>query len=272
MYPIILPAAIRLNLSWRTTLFLYVGLLHIIWAIYAWYNLKELTNIDISEMELIQPITQSLAPLSVKKLEIDEFEVLEMTSACDNEMRVSYRDIYNSPHLRNILLYLVVYAGSCVAGVTSILTLGSINGNIYYIITIINLIELTISYCGSHLARHFSVHALLNIIYLLIAITYALYTFVPTVFRFLIVIEGKLLTDITWIFLNNLTVLVSPPKYIPLIIATRSIYNIVVSAMLPYIKYFMEVVRLNLFIFAAIYETIAWVCVRSIHEMDTSKD
>jgi hypothetical protein len=74
MYPIILPAAIRLNLSWRTTLFLYVGLLHIIWAIYAWYNLKELTNIDISEMELIQPITQSLAPLSVKKLEIDEVE------------------------------------------------------------------------------------------------------------------------------------------------------------------------------------------------------
>jgi hypothetical protein len=150
--------------------------------------------------------------------------------------------------------------------------MGSISGNIYYTITIMNLIDLMISYFSSHLARRFSVHAFLNIIYLLIAISYGLYTFVPTTFRFMIVVQSKMLTDLTWIFLNTLSVMVSPPKYIPLIIATRSIYNIILSVMLPYIKYFMEVIRLNLFIFSALYQTFAWVCMRSIHEMDITKD
>jgi hypothetical protein len=99
----------------------------------------------------------------------------------------------------------------------------------------------------------------------MMAVSYGLYTFVPTVFRFLIVVEGKLLTDVTWILLNTFTVIVSPRKYLPLIMATRGIYNIMLSVLMPYIKYFMEVLRLNVFIFSAIYETISWFAVRAIH-------
>jgi hypothetical protein len=155
---------------------------------------------------------------------------------------------------------------------TSVLMLGDIGGNIYYNITIINILEVIITLCGSYIIHFFSIRNLLNIIYLMMAVAYGLYTFVPTIFRFLIVIEGKLLTDVTWILLNTFTVIVSPTKYLPLIMATRGIYNIMLSVFMPYIKYFMEVLRLNIFIFSALYETISWFAIKSIREMDVSKD
>jgi hypothetical protein len=107
---------------------------------------------------------------------------------------------------------------------------------------------------------------------LLLAVSYGLYSFVPTILRFFIVIEGKLLTDFTWILLSALAVTISPKKYLPLIMATRSICNITLAAVMPYIKYFMELLRLNLFIFAALYEAVAWFSMRAIREMDISKD
>jgi hypothetical protein len=173
--------------------------------------------------------------------------------------------MYHSPHFRNIFLYFLVYGGSYVASMTSILMLGSISGNIYFNLTVINIMEVIVTLCGSYIIHFFSIKSLLNIIYLMMAVSYGLYTFVPTVFRFLIVVEGKLLTDVTWILLNTFTVIVSPRKYLPLIMATRGIYNIMLSVLMPYIKYFMEVLRLNVFIFSAIYETISWFAVRAIH-------
>jgi hypothetical protein len=180
--------------------------------------------------------------------------------------------MYNSPHFRNIFLYFLVYGGSYVAAMTSILTLGGISGNIYLNLTVINFIEVVIAMFGSYLINFFSIKRLLDIIFMLLAVSYGLYTLVPTLFRFLIVIEGKVLTDFTWILLNTFTVIVSPKKYLPLIMATRAIYNITLSVAMPYIKYFMEAMRLNVFIFSALYEAISWLSVRSIQEMDVLKD
>ena len=54
--------------------------------------------------------------------------------------------------------------------------------------------------------------------------------------------------------LNTYTVTISPKKYIPLIMATRGVYNISVCILMPYIKYFMEMIRLNIFVFSGAYE------------------
>jgi hypothetical protein len=53
MYSVILPLAIRLHLSWRMTLLLNMGIPHLLWVIYVWYNFRQLTNIKISEIETI---------------------------------------------------------------------------------------------------------------------------------------------------------------------------------------------------------------------------
>jgi hypothetical protein len=53
MYAVIVPTTIRIHQSWRMIMLLNLGLPHIAWSIYVWCNLKELTNIDNSELELI---------------------------------------------------------------------------------------------------------------------------------------------------------------------------------------------------------------------------
>lgn len=84
------------------------------------------------------------------------------------------------------------------------------------------------------------------------------------------VISGKLLCDITWIMLYTLIVMIVPSKLMPLIMFTRAFYNLSVSLVLPYIKYFMELLRLNIFIFSAVYEFGSFMALRSIEMKDLS--
>jgi hypothetical protein len=77
------------------------------------------------------------------------------------------------------MLYFIIYGGSYVASITSILSLGSITGNIYYNLTFINLAEICLSFLGGYLIHAFSVRESIKVIFLCLAITYSAYSFVP---------------------------------------------------------------------------------------------
>lgn len=183
-----------------------------------------------------------------------------------------FADMYQSSHFRNILMYFIVYAGSYVATVTSILTLGSIRGNIYVNLTFVNFAEIVLCFTGGYIIHAFDVKEAIKFVYLTMAVSYSIYNFMPSIIRYLIVLEGKLLTDITWIMLNTYVVSISPKKYIPLIVATRGVTNNAVCAIMPYIKYFMEMIRLNIFIFSGVYEFVAYFSIRSVKEKDVTVD
>lgn len=182
----------------------------------------------------------------------------------------TYRDVVKSSHFCNIVLYFLVYGGSYVAVMASTLTLGGLNGNIYFNLTVICIIELTLSLIGGYIAHSISVMKSLSAIYLLMTISYALYSVLPEVLRSFVVLQGKLLTDVTWVMLASLTVTITPPRFIPMIVSARAIYILGVSLLMPYTKYFMELIRLSIFVFSAVYEAVAYICLRAIRERDLS--
>lgn len=106
--------------------------------------------------------------------------------------------------------------------------------------------------------------AALKFIYLVVGITYGLYSLLPSFLQFYVVIQGKLLTDITWVMLSSLIIVIAPAKFIPLIISSRAILNITVGLIIPYVKYFMELIRLSLFVFSSLYELTAYLSLTKI--------
>lgn len=170
------------------------------------------------------------------------------------------------------MLFLVIYGGSYVASITSILTLGTLSGNIYFNMVVMNLIEIFLSIIGGFVIQVFSVQKSLKVIFLTMAISYSVYNLVPEMLQNLIIIEGKLLTDATWIVLNTYSIMIVPPKYIPLLMSSKGIYNITVCIFMPYIKYCMESIRLNIFVFSGAYEFISYISIRAIRDLDLSKD
>lgn len=56
------------------------------------------------------------------------------------EVHATYKTLYASSHFKNIMLFFYVFGGSYVAAITSVLTLGSISGNIYVNITVLGII------------------------------------------------------------------------------------------------------------------------------------
>lgn len=175
-----------------------------------------------------------------------------------------------SSHLHNIFLYFIVFAGSYVGIMTSTLTLGTLNGNIYFNLTFICVMEVILTTVGGYLASCFSVKKGLGAIYLFMAIGYAFSCVQPEYLRSIVIILGKILTDVSWVMLSSLTITVTPIRFIPLIMSTRAICNLCVSMLMPYIKYFMELMRLSIFVFAAVYQTVAYICLRYIRERDLS--
>lgn len=157
------------------------------------------------------------------------------------------------------------------AAVTSLLTINGISGNLYINLTITGTIEMLLSLTGGYILHTFSITSALKFIYLSLGISYGLYTILPSFLQFFVVIQGKLLTDITWVMLSNLTIMIAPPRFMPLIMTSRGILNIGVGMVMPYVKYFMELIRLSLFIFSSLYELTAYFCLRSIQTRDVSK-
>ena len=185
-------------------------------------------------------------------------------------MKVTYADLVRSSHFRNIILYFLVFGGSYVAAMTSALTLGGLSGNIYFNITIVCVAEATLSCIGGYLVGTLSIKKTLGVIYALITISHALYSVHSDLLRSLIVIEGKILTDVSWVLLASFTIVITPPRFIPLIMSTRAIYVLVVCMVMPYTKYLMELLRLTIFVFSALYEAGSLICLQSIHEQDIS--
>lgn len=102
-------------------------------------------------------------------------------------------------------------------------------------------------------------------------LSYLSYTFLPIWLRFIVIVEGKLLTDITWVLLGSYVYTISPDRFLPLMFSTRAVYNIFVASMMPYIKYYAELAGMSIFMFSGMYEVGAWMALRGIREMDLNQ-
>lgn len=163
-----------------------------------------------------------------------------------------------------------MYGGSYVAAMTSLLTIGTLTGNVYVNLTIISAIEFFLSLTGSYISHHLNVRSTLKNIYLTMGISYLLYSFLPSSLKFFVIVEGKLLTDITWVLLGSYLYTISPTRFLPLVYSTRAIFNIFVSSVMPYIKYYFELARISIFVFSGTYEMFSYLSLRSIKEIDLS--
>lgn len=101
---------------------------------------------------------------------------------------ITYKSIIESTHFRNIIRYLFVYGGSYVAAMSSLLTLNSLSGNIYVNLTVVYIIEFSLSATGSCLSYYLDVRTALRKIFLLMGISYLLYTFLPSTLKFAVVV------------------------------------------------------------------------------------
>jgi hypothetical protein len=108
------------------------------------------------------------------------------------------------------------------------------------------------------------VRTALKKIFLLLGISYLVYTFMPATLKFAIVVEGKLLTDMTWVLMGSYLFIISPQRFLPLIFSTRAIYNLIISTTMPYIKYFLELAGVSIFVFSGVYEMMSWMALTAI--------
>lgn len=176
----------------------------------------------------------------------------------------------NSSHYRNILLYFLIFGGSYVSQITSFLTMGALSGNVYINLTVLCSLEITLSLIGGYLIHCLEVKTTLRSIFLLIAVSYCAYSLLPSLLQQFVVMEGKLLNDITWVMLGTFTIEIVPARFMPLVMSARAIYNIGVSIILPYVKYFLELARLTIFVFSGAYEVCALFALRTIQTKDLS--
>lgn len=89
----------------------------------------------------------------------------------------------NSSHYRNIVLYFLTFGGSYICVITSFLTMGAINGNVYFNLTVICLLEITLSLIGGYLLHCLEVKKTLRGIYLLVAVSYCAYSLLPSLLQ-----------------------------------------------------------------------------------------
>lgn len=150
-------------------------------------------------------------------------------------------------------MYFLVFSASYVSIFSALFTLGTIHGSIYVNLTTIFAMEIVVSFAGGYVAKRFSVHSTLKVIYIVLFTSFGIYTFLPAFWQSFVVIQGKVLTDVSWILLSSLGIMIVPARFIPLVMSSRAIINLTLVMIMPYIKYFMELVRLNIFIFSAVY-------------------
>lgn len=165
-----------------------------------------------------------------------------------------YIDLCKSGYLFPVCLYFLIYAGSYVAITTSLLTYGSLSGNIHVTLTCINFMELALGLAGGYISALFSLRRSLICIFLFLGIGYLLYERCPPLIQFVIVVQGKMLTDMTWILLGVLAYSVVPDRFYPLVVSSRCVFNLAVSAVFSYGKYWLEAAGLSVFLFSGLYE------------------
>jgi hypothetical protein len=139
IYSIFQPMLFALHGSWRVGCIASLGIPHLLLGIYTFIDISQLSNVEIEEKGELEPMLANPE---------EGFGVQDSTHVHNTSMtnikleeRVTYRDIMDSRHFRNILFYLFVYGGSYVAAMSSLLTLNSLSGNIYVNLTVVYIIE-----------------------------------------------------------------------------------------------------------------------------------
>ena len=100
----------------------------------------------------------------------------------------------------------------------------------------------------------------LKSLYIIIAVSYLLYTFLPVSLQFVIIIMSKVTTDFIWIIMGMYMIRVFPTHFISLITACKNSYSLIVSTTLPYIKFLTEKIGLSVFPIAGVYYIGGGIC------------
>ena len=189
---IFMPTLFYIFKSWRIYLLVAVGLPHLFIAYFFYANFETLQNINIED----SPLNEYSQALEIKERQS------RMTVKTHYEEIIEIGDLYRSSHWRNFLLYLVVYGGASLAAGTSVLTLNTLSGNIYFNLTVINFVELVICILGSYIGHFFNVKRALLFTFSMMAVGYLTYSFLPNFLQYYVVLQGKLFTDFLWTLLG----------------------------------------------------------------------
>ena len=112
------------------------------------------------------------------------------------------------------------------------------------------------SSCSAYwgLYQLFSVRGSLIFIFLFFGIGYLLHKISPPMIQFFLVVQGKMLVDMTWILMGILAYRVVPDKDNPLLVSTRCAFDISMSVVFCYGKYWLEAAGISIFVFSGLSE------------------
>ena len=112
----------------------------------------------------------------------------------------------------------------------------------------------------------------------MIAAAFLTYSFFPSTFQSLIVIVGKVVTDSLWILQNLVMYEIVPKQFIPVVYASKGCFNLLISSVMPYMKYGMEMIGSTIFPLSGVYFVMVWYglkklkSVKEVEEMERAKE